>query len=83
MSAGSMGGLPPEPPETEMGIPVDELRLLEMDVPPRFLLGVHNRIERRRTTGQVVSFSWNLPAVILTEMLGWVKLIQELFSAPK
>jgi hypothetical protein len=67
----------------DLGIPADELRLLEDQVSPQFLLGVHNKIERRRTTGQMVSFSWILPKVILIEMVGWLSHLQELFGGSK
>jgi hypothetical protein len=65
-----------------MGEPITQLDSLELDASPRFLLGVRNKIERKQATGHVVSFSWNLPKVILLEILGWVRLIQELFGAP-
>jgi hypothetical protein len=81
MSAGS--NLPPLPPDTEFGLPVEELDTLELDASPRFLTGVRNKIERRRTAGQLVGYSWELPRVILLEIVGWAKLIQELLGGPK
>jgi hypothetical protein len=76
----------PSGPENEPGIwgtPADELRSLEQGASPRFLLGVQNKIDRRRTTGQLVSFSWSLPKVILMEMVGWLSQIQELLGGTK
>jgi hypothetical protein len=64
----------------ELGRPVDELLQLEDGLSPQFLLGVRKKIDRRRTTGQLVSFSWNLPRVILMEMITWLSQIQELFG---
>jgi hypothetical protein len=65
------------------GTPAEELRQMEHSASPQFLMGVHNKIERRRTTGQLVSFSWSLPRVILMEMVGWLSQIQELFGGGK
>ena len=75
---------PNEPNEPGLwGTPADELRDLEHGPSPAFLLGVRGKIDRRRTTGQLVSFSWNLPKVILLEMVGWLSQIQELFGGKK
>ena len=75
---------PNEPNEPGIwGQPAEELRTLEDAPSPQFLLGVRKKIDRRRTTGQLVSFSWNLPKVILMEMVGWLSSLQEIFGAGK
>ena len=49
--------------------PIDRLAELEQEVSPDFLRAVRKKIYRRTATGQVLAFSWNLPKVILLEML--------------
>ena len=83
MNPGGSGGNS-GPDDPDLGIPVNELLGLEESAPPpAFLLGVRNKIDRRRTTGQLVSFSWSLPKVILMEMVGWLNQLPDLFSGKK
>jgi hypothetical protein len=57
------------PRDQETGEPVELLREIQDDVSPEFLRRVRDSIERRRSTAQVVSFSWNLPAAAFWELL--------------
>lgn len=49
--------------------PITALALIELEASPGFWTRVRKKIDRRVTTAQVLSFSWNLPKVILVEML--------------
>jgi hypothetical protein len=49
--------------------PIERLAELEQDVSPDFLRSVRKKIYRRTAASQVVGFSWNLPRVILLEMI--------------
>jgi len=49
--------------------PIAPLAELGQDVSPQFLQAVRNKIYRRTAANQMVAFSWNLPKVILMEML--------------
>jgi len=53
---------------------------LGQDVSPQFLQSLRQKIYRRTAANQMVSFSWNLPRVILTEML---MLIAHFFTGSK
>jgi hypothetical protein len=52
--------------------PIERLAELDQDVSPDFLRAVRKKIYRRTATGQVVGFSWNLPRVILLEMISLI-----------
>ena len=53
---------------------------LGQDVSPEFLGIVRKKISRRTAANHMVSFSWNLPKVILLEM---VMLISQFVSGPE
>ena len=69
-------------------IPQDDqpLRLLhdqELPTSPFFFERLRNKIEGRTATSQVVSYSWNIPKVILLEMIGLVTHIFSVLGTPK
>jgi hypothetical protein len=66
-----------EPIET--GEPIAPLAELDQDVSAQFLQGVRKKIYRRTAANQVVAFSWNLPKVILLELL---MLVVHMVSGP-
>lgn len=51
------------------GRPIASLAELDQEVSPHFLSAVRKKIYRRTAANQMVSFSWNLPKVILMEMI--------------
>ncbi len=51
------------------GEPIRPLVDLEQDVSPQFLVTVRKKIYRRTVANQVVAFSWNLPKVIIMELI--------------
>jgi hypothetical protein len=61
--------LPPLPPEDDTGIPVNALNEFEEDVSTSFIPRLRRRIHRRALTNQVVSFSYDVPALLLREFL--------------
>jgi len=67
--------MPPEEDE-----PIAPLAELGQDVSPQFLEAVRKKIYRRTTANQMVAFSWNLPKVVLMEML---MLIAHFFTGSK
>lgn len=62
-------------------MPAGELLDYEFEPSPQFLTGVRNKIDRRRTTGQLVSFSWDMPRAILLEMVNWMGQVSVLFGS--
>jgi hypothetical protein len=62
------------------GEPITPLAELEQDVSPEFLSAVRKKIFRRTAANQMVAFSWNLPKVILLEL---IMLIGHLFSSSR
>ena len=56
--------------ENEDESPIDTLREMQDEESSEFLRRVRGRIDRRRTSGQFVSFSFQLPKLIFIEMLG-------------
>ncbi len=61
--------MPQEDNPLEEGTPSAPLAELGQDVSPQFLEAVRKKIYRRTAANQVAAFSWNLPKVILREML--------------
>jgi hypothetical protein len=57
----------PQPEEHEE--PITALALMDLEPSDRFWTRVRRKIDRRVTTAQVLSFSWNLPKVIFIEFL--------------
>jgi hypothetical protein len=67
----------PNPPPTDdkdLGEPIADLLNLEQDTSPTFLSVVRRKIYRRSTTAQFVSFSFDLPKIILVEF--WNMIVQ-------
>jgi len=60
--------------------PIASLAELEQEVSPHFLGAIRKKIYRRTATNQMLSFSWNLPKVILMEM---IMLIGHLLSSSR
>jgi hypothetical protein len=58
--------------DLETGQPIAPLAELGQDVSPQFLRAVRTKIYRRTAANQVLAFSWNLPKVILLEMLALI-----------
>jgi hypothetical protein len=57
----------------EIGEPILVLLQQEQSTSFDFVVKVRNRIGRRTTAAQIVSFSWHLPKTVLLEMLGLCK----------
>ena len=53
----------------DAGEPIAPLAELEQEVSPKFLGGIRKKIQRRTAANQMVAFSWNLPKIILMEMI--------------
>jgi hypothetical protein len=66
--------------ESDEGPPIASLAELDQEVSPQFLGALRKKIYRRTATNQMVSFSWNLPKVILMEM---IMLIGHLLSSSR
>jgi hypothetical protein len=49
--------------------PIAALSNLEQEVSPSFLASIRKKIYRRTAANQLAAFSWNLPKVILMEMI--------------
>lgn len=45
----------------------------ELETSADFIAKVHRKIERRTAASQYVSFSWNMPKVVLLELAGMLK----------
>lgn len=61
-------GVPESGPDP--GEPIRALPGQERDTSPDFIDRIRRRIYRRATASQVASYSWNLPGLVLLEMLG-------------
>jgi len=59
----------PTPPNPDDESPVAALNDFEEDVSPEFVPRLRRRLHRRVFSGQVASFSYNVPAMILREFL--------------
>jgi hypothetical protein len=73
--AGDSNGAAADGPEMEQ--PIRILMEQERETSPDFIRRVRSMIHRRTATSQFVSYSWHLPKVVLTEMVG---LLGHLFS---
>ncbi len=71
--------MPQDNEPIQTGDPIAPLAELGQDVSPEFLRGVRHKIFRRTAANQMVAFSWNLPRVILMEMM---MLIANFFTRP-
>lgn len=69
----------PQDPEPEFGQddgePLSMLREQGWETNSDFLAKVRNRIHRRSTTAQVVSYSWHASKLVLVEMASMVNYI--------
>ena len=66
--------------DVDPGPPIAPLAELDQDVSPQFLVTLRKKIYRRTTANQVVGFSWNLPKLVLMEL---VMLIAHLLKSPR
>jgi hypothetical protein len=64
--------MPQENEPIETGEPIAPLAELGQEVSPQFLQSVRKIIYRRTAANQMISFSWNLPRVILLEMMSLI-----------
>jgi hypothetical protein len=62
------------------GEPIASLSNLEQEVSPQFMASIRKKIYRRTAANQMAAFSWNLPKVILMEM---IRLAAYFFSGRK
>jgi len=60
--------------EVDPGEPIAALAGFEQSASPGFMLRVRRKIQRRTTTAQVASFTWDVPSILLLEL--WRALIQ-------
>lgn len=56
---------PTAPPDDE---PILALRTLEQETSFFFLRGIRGRIHRQTTASQLLSVSWQLPGIVLSEL---------------
>jgi len=56
--------------DDDTGEPIRELLDLERETSSGFLTRVRRKIYRRTAVSQVATFSWELPKVVLVEMIG-------------
>jgi hypothetical protein len=76
--------MPPGGPDNEgPDEPIRELRDLERDTTPGFLSRIRRKIYRRAAVSHVATFSWQIPKVILLEMVGMLGHILNAFGARK
>ena len=64
----------PQDKEIDPGEPIAALAGFEGNTSPGFMMRVRRKIQRRTTTAQVASFTWNVPSIVLLEL--WRVLIQ-------
>jgi hypothetical protein len=55
--------------QPDPGQPIAPLAELEQEVSPQFLAAIRKKIYRRTAANQVLAFSWNLPKVIVMELV--------------
>ncbi|MGH9665018.1 MAG: hypothetical protein ACRD9L_11395 [Bryobacteraceae bacterium] len=70
------GGAPDDDREAER--PIRALIGQEFETSPDFITRIRKKIDRRTTVSHFTSYSWNVPKIVLTEMLSVLKY---LFSA--
>ena len=75
------GNLPDEDPR--LGEPIAALSQLEQDTSPGFFGIVRKKILGRMAASQVASFSWQLPRVIVIELITMLAHILSGFAGPK
>jgi hypothetical protein len=59
----------PESDEGDLGRPAHELVELEQEPSANFVPILRRKIYRRTAASQFVNFTWNVPAIVLREML--------------
>jgi hypothetical protein len=73
--------MPDDDPET--GEPIRALSELKQDTSPTFLDSIRKTIHRRTTATQFLSFSWQLPRIVLGELGSMLVQIVNAFSTRK
>lgn len=63
--------------DVDPGVPIDTLASFEYEASTNFLGRIRRAIQRRTAASQVVSFSWDIPFLILIEF--WLTLANQLF----
>lgn len=58
-----------QPEEIDLGVPARELGQLEQEPTTDFVPIVRRKIYRRTAASQFVNFAWNVPGVVLRELL--------------
>jgi hypothetical protein len=61
---------PPGGREDDDDEPIRELRDLERETSPGFLGRIRRKIQRRTAVSHVATFSWQVPKVVLFELIG-------------
>lgn len=62
---------PEIPGENDLGTPARELGQLEAEPSTSFVPTVRCKIYRRTAASQFVNFTWNVPAMVLRELLAF------------
>ena len=62
---------------------IDELRDLEDDVPANFFPRIRGKIERRRTSAELLTFSWYVPRSVFWEITVLISQLTTMFGSPK
>jgi hypothetical protein len=63
-------------PEIDPGEPLAQLAEFDHDASGDLLTRIRRTIQRRTTAGQLMSFSWSAPLVVMREF--WLMLIEQL-----
>jgi hypothetical protein len=64
--------------EQDPDLPIASLKDQEREAAPDFVSRVRNKIQRRTAASQFATYSWNLPKLVLIEM---VSLLSHIFTA--
>ena len=67
-----LNGGPAEEQDGEAGEPVSILEELDQETSPRFLERVRHRIDRRVLSSHVMSLTWQVPMVVVLELLKFI-----------
>jgi hypothetical protein len=69
---------PGAPDDNDLGAPAHQLVQLEVEPSTNFFPIVRRKIYRRTAASQFVNFTWNVPAMVLRELLAMgIDLIKE------
>ena len=69
-----------DPEETKK---IEELRDLEGDVPANFFPRIRGKIERRRTSAELLTFSWHIPRNVFWEITVLLSQLTAIFGSTK